>query len=139
MSPPKVQFGGSRTRVSFKTVTDAGVVMRHSGIGARVAVGIATLATASLAPSLAAAQDTTITSVSYSKTDSSDRIDESAIEALEKMGAYLRSLKSFGVHALVTTEVVMEDGQKVQRSSVVDLIAARPDKMRVEIADQRQP
>jgi hypothetical protein len=112
--------------------------MQHSKIGARVAVGIATLAAASLAPSRAAAQDT-VRSVSYTKPDSADRIDESAIDALEKMGAYLRSLKAFGVHAMVTTEDVMEDGQKVQRSSVVDLVASRPDKMRVEIADQRQP
>ncbi|HEV8448121.1 MAG TPA: DUF2092 domain-containing protein [Gemmatimonadaceae bacterium] len=114
--------------------------MKHSRIGARVAVGIAALAVAGLSPSRAAAQDTTYTKpVADSAAGDVDRIDKDAIDALEKMGAYLRTLKAFSVHALVTTEDVMENGQKVQRSSVVDLTASRPDKMRVEIADQRQP
>jgi hypothetical protein len=39
----------------------------------------------------------------------------------------------------VTTEDVMEDGQKVQRSNTTDLTAVRPNKMRVDIVDQRQP
>jgi len=75
----------------------------------------------------------------YTKDDTSSRIDPDAIAALKKMGDYLRTLKAIGVHANVTTEDVMEDGQKVQRTAVMDLVAVRPDKMRIEIADQRQP
>jgi hypothetical protein len=113
--------------------------MKHSRIGARVAVGIAALAVVNLAPSRSAAQDTTYMKPVADTSDDSDRIDANAVAALEKMGAYLRTLKSFGVHANVTTEDVMEDGQKVQRSNVTDLIAVRPNKMRVDIADQLQP
>jgi hypothetical protein len=113
--------------------------MQHSRFGARVAVGIAALAAANLAPSRAAAQDTTHMTPVVDTSRDDKRIDPNAVAALEKMGAYLRTLKAFGVHALVTTEDVMEDGQKVQRSNVTDLIAVRPNKMRVDIVDQRQP
>jgi len=113
--------------------------MKHAKIGTRAAVGIAALAAATVTPSRLPGQDTTMTSVSYSRSDSSERIDPDAIAALKKMGDYLRTLKTIGVHATVTTEDVMEDGQKVQRSSVMDLVAVRPNKLRVEIADQRQP
>jgi hypothetical protein len=113
--------------------------MKHSRIGARVAVGIAALAAANTAPSRAAAQDSTYMRQVADTGDAADRIDANAIAALQKMGTYLRTLKSFGVHAIVTTEDVMEDGEKIQRSNVTDLIAVRPNKMRVDIADQRQP
>jgi hypothetical protein len=102
-------------------------------------VGIAALAAANLAPSPAAAQDTNYMKPVADTLGAEPRIDQDAIAALEKMGAYLRTLKSFGVHATVTTEDVMEDGQKVSRSSVIDLVASRPNKLRIEIADQRQP
>ena len=113
--------------------------MKHTKIGTRAAVGIAALAAATVAPSRLPGQDTTMTSVSYSPGDSGSRIDPDAIAALKKMGDYLRTLKTIGVHAIVTTEDVMEDGQKVQRSAIMDLVAVRPNKMRIEIADQRQP
>ena len=113
--------------------------MKHSRIGARVAVGIAALAAVNMAPSRAAAQDSTYMRQVADTGDDADRIDANAIAALQKMGTYLRTLKSFGVHAMVTTEDVMEDGEKIQRSNVTDLIAVRPNKMRVDIADQRQP
>ena len=113
--------------------------MKHSRIGARVAVGIAALAAVNTAPSRAAAQDSTYMRQVADTGDAADRIDANAIAALQKMGAYLRTLKAFGVHATVTTEDVMEDGEKIQRSNVTDLIAVRPNKMRVDIADQRQP
>ena len=109
--------------------------MKHSSIATRVAVGIAAIAAAGAVPGYSFAQDTTKTT---QRADTS-AIDPNAIKALEKMGAYLRTLKSMGVHAVVTTQDVMEDGEKVDRSSVVDLVAERPNKMRVDIADQRQP
>jgi hypothetical protein len=113
--------------------------MKHSRIGARVAVGIAALAAANMVPHRAAAQDSSYMRQVADTSGDANRIDADAIAALKKMGDYLRTLKTFGVHATVTTEDVMEDGQKVQRSAVMDLVAARPNKMRVEITDQRQP
>lgn len=58
-----------------------------------------------------------------------------AMEALNKMGAYLRTLISFQVWADVTTDNVLDDGQTIQFSSKVDLVAARPNRMRVEVTD----
>lgn len=62
-------------------------------------------------------------------------IDPGAMEALDKMGVYLRTLKSFQVRADVTTDDVLDDGQTIQFSSKVDLVAARPNRMRVEVTD----
>jgi hypothetical protein len=62
-------------------------------------------------------------------------IDPAAMEALNKMGAYLRTLQSFQVWADVTTDNVLDDGQTIQFSSKVDLVAARPNRMRVEVTD----
>jgi hypothetical protein len=105
----------------------------------RRAAGLtAVAAAAAVTPHGSAAQDTTRARDTSRVADTS-AIDPDAIAALEKMGTYLRTLKSFGVHATVTTEDVTDDGQKIQRSSVVDMIAARPNRMRVEVADQRQP
>ncbi len=87
------------------------------------------------------AQDTTFTrgAPRSAAPADSNAIDRDAIAALEKMGAYLRTLRSFGVHAAVTTEDVMDDGEKVQSTSTLDLVAARPNRLRLEIADERQP
>jgi hypothetical protein len=62
-------------------------------------------------------------------------IDPGAMEALDKMGAYLRTLKSFQVRADITTDDVLDDGQTIQFSSKVDLVAERPNRMRTEVID----
>jgi hypothetical protein len=62
-------------------------------------------------------------------------IDPDAMDALNKMGVYLRTIKSFEVRADVTTDYVLDDGQAIQFSSKVDLVAARPDRLRVEVTD----
>jgi hypothetical protein len=60
-------------------------------------------------------------------------IDPAAMEALDKMGAYLRSLKAFQVTADVSTDNVLEDGQAIQFSSKVDVVAVRPNRFRIEV------
>jgi hypothetical protein len=62
-------------------------------------------------------------------------IDPEAMDALNKMGAYLRTLTSFQVIADVATDNVLDDGQTIQFSSKVDLVAARPNRLRVEVTD----
>jgi hypothetical protein len=62
-------------------------------------------------------------------------IDPGAMAALNKMGVYLRTLTSFQVWADVTTDNVLDDGQAIQFSSKVDLVAARPNRMRIEVTD----
>jgi hypothetical protein len=65
--------------------------------------------------------------------DAAPAIDPDAMEALNKMGAYLRSLKSFQVEGDVTNDDVLQDGQIIQNSSKVNLLAAKPNRMRVEV------
>ncbi len=69
----------------------------------------------------------------------SPEIDPDAMEALNKMGAYLRSLKSFQVEGDVTNDDVLQDGQIVQNASKVSLLAAKPNRMRAEVtSDEKQ-
>lgn len=65
--------------------------------------------------------------------------DDAAINALKKMGSYLRSLANFQVKADISTEEVREDGLKVQENSVATLVAARPNRLRIEVANERRP
>ncbi len=60
-------------------------------------------------------------------------IDPDAMAALDKVGNYLRTLKAFQIRAAITTETVLDDGQKDQTALVVDLLASRPNKMRAEV------
>jgi hypothetical protein len=62
-------------------------------------------------------------------------IDPDAMAALDKMGAYLRTLKAFQVRAEIATDDVLDDGLAIQFSSKVDLVVARPNRMRVEVTD----
>lgn len=62
-------------------------------------------------------------------------LDPGTMAALQKMGAYLRSLKAFQVEATTTDEDVLEDGQKVQYSGVATVLAREPDRLRAEVTD----
>jgi hypothetical protein len=65
-------------------------------------------------------------------------IDPDAMAALDKMGTYLRSLKAFQIRAAITTEDVLDDGQKVEIDSVADLLVDKPDKLRMEATGDQQ-
>jgi hypothetical protein len=69
--------------------------------------------------------------------DKSD-IDPDAIKALNEMGAYLRTLKDFQVQAEITTEDVLEDGEKLQYGSTTTLLAEFPNKMRVSMEGEEK-
>jgi hypothetical protein len=66
-------------------------------------------------------------------TKDASAIDPSAMEALNKLGAYLRTLQSFQVTTDMTTDEVLEDGQTIQTSTTVNLLASRPNRLRVEL------
>ncbi len=70
--------------------------------------------------------------------DAPPAIDPDAMEALNKMGAFLRGLKSFRVTGDVTTDDVLQDGQIVQNASKVDLLAAKPNRMRAEVTSDEK-
>jgi hypothetical protein len=60
-------------------------------------------------------------------------VDPDAIEAVKKMGVYLRSLKAYQVTADVSHDDVLEDGLIVQHNSKVDILTAQPNRLRVEV------
>lgn len=64
--------------------------------------------------------------------------DPEAINALTAMGTALRSKSEFAVQALVTSEDVLDDGQKLQRSAIVDMSVRRPNGFKVSIRDGRK-
>jgi hypothetical protein len=64
--------------------------------------------------------------------DKSDLMDPGAMEALNTMGTYLRSLKDFQVTATVTSEDVLTDGEKLTYTHTTNMLAATPNKLRVE-------
>lgn len=67
----------------------------------------------------------------------STRIEPEAMEALQRMGAYLRSLKAFQVQTEGTSEYVLTDGQKVQLAQTTNLLARFPDRLLAEINGDR--
>ena len=65
-------------------------------------------------------------------------IDSDAIAALNKMGNYLRTLKAFQVRAATSAEDVFDSGQKFEYDSVVELLAEKPNHLRVETSSDSQ-
>jgi len=56
-----------------------------------------------------------------------------AITALEKMGAYLRTLITFQVRGEGSTEEVYDTGQKIQLPGTIDLLVSRPNRLRANL------
>ena len=100
-----------------------------------LAVGVALL---SATP--AAAQSTTSTKAGAAApaTASSAAVDPKAVAALEKMGAYLRTLKQFSVHGDSTFDLVMDDGQKLQFPGTVDYKVRAPNALAIDLKTDRK-
>ena len=58
-------------------------------------------------------------------------INQKALERLKAMGTHLRSLKAFTVTADVTTDLVLDSGQKVETGSTVEMAARMPNMLLV--------
>lgn len=65
-------------------------------------------------------------------------VDPDAIAVLNKMSAYLRSLKAYRVKAETSREEVLTDGQKVTFSGVSEVLAQPPNRARTDIKSDRQ-
>lgn len=61
------------------------------------------------------------------------KVDKAAVDALKGMAAYLGTLKSFDVRATITTEDVLDDGQKLQYEAEARVVARQPDRLLAEI------
>lgn len=68
----------------------------------------------------------------------SDLIQPDAIQALNDMGTYLRSLKDFQVQATITSEEVLEDGQKMTFTHTTNILAAMPNRLRVDVNGEQK-
>jgi hypothetical protein len=60
-----------------------------------------------------------------------------AIDALTRMGKYLRTLQSFQVRVAYTTEDVRDDGQKIQIAGVTDMLVGGPSRIRANVVNDR--
>ena len=65
-------------------------------------------------------------------------LEPEAVAALERMGAYLRTLTTFSGAADVTSEEVLPSGQKVQYTGAIDLVATRPNRLRLNLDSTRK-
>jgi len=63
--------------------------------------------------------------------------DPKAMAALDAMGSYLRTLKTFEVTAQTTDEDVLHDGEKVHYAGKTHLLAQRPGRLRAEVTNDR--
>ena len=64
-------------------------------------------------------------------------LDPGAVDALRRMGAYLRSLPVFQVDAETTDEGVLDDGEKIQYSGYATILVRAPDRLHAEVSDER--
>ena len=65
-------------------------------------------------------------------------IDPSAIAALKKMGTFLRSLQTVEVRSEMTTDDVLDSGQKVELQGTVDMKVRRPNRMAIDVRSDRK-
>jgi hypothetical protein len=64
-------------------------------------------------------------------------VDPAAVEALQRMGANLQSLKRFTVSTQLIGERVLEDGQKLQHTATAVLDVDRPNRIRADMTSAR--
>jgi hypothetical protein len=64
--------------------------------------------------------------------------DPDAIKALEDMGRYLRTLNAFQIRSQTTRDEVLTDGQNAESGGLVDMIVARPNRMRADVTTDKQ-
>jgi hypothetical protein len=65
-------------------------------------------------------------------------LDQRAVDALRKMGAELRSLKSFAVSAETLQDEVLPDGESAQVNGTVNYVVRVPDRFRVDVRTDRK-
>jgi len=66
------------------------------------------------------------------------KVDPNSLAALDKMGAYLRTLGSFQIKTDTLTDAVLDNGQKVQFAGSADYKVRRPSAFAVTVADDRK-
>lgn len=90
------------------------------------ALGVALMLSAS--PSIAQQAAKAIPATAVTK---AAPIDPAAVAAINRMGDYLRTLKTFSIHADTTTDEVLQSGPKLQFGGTIDLTYRDPDGVHV--------
>lgn len=62
------------------------------------------------------------------------RIEPASVEALKSMGKHLQELKTFSLRATTTTEVVLDNDQKLEIGGTATYEVRRPDRLRIDLA-----
>lgn len=65
-------------------------------------------------------------------------IDPAAMQALTRMGAYLRGLETFSLQVDDAIDEVLESGQKIQLIKTVELQVHRPNRLRADVETDRK-
>ena len=65
-------------------------------------------------------------------------VDPAALQALEAMGAYLRTLNAFEMKADIVSDEVTDDGRKLQIGSTVTYKARKPSKLSIDTVSDRK-
>jgi hypothetical protein len=97
----------------------------------RIAAMCSLAALALAAPSLAQSQNTTAK-------PAAGAVDTEIQGALGRMANALHSMNSYELRADMTTEDVLDDGQKLQSSGVVTAMVRRPNKLQVNLDSERR-
>ena len=90
-----------------------------------------------LAISLAAPGTHAQTSPAGAAAPAASAVDPASIQALKDMGAFLQSLKRYGVATEVTGEKVLADGQKLQHTATAKMDVHRPNRIRISMQSAR--
>jgi hypothetical protein len=69
---------------------------------------------------------------------SSGSLDPDAMEALNRMGAYLRTLKAYRIQSDTERDEVLQDGQVATFAGTADLLVETPNRMRADITNDRK-
>jgi hypothetical protein len=65
-------------------------------------------------------------------------IDQEAVAALNRMGAFLRQQRTLLIKAETTTDEVLASGQKIQLGETIDLRVRRPNRLRADVESDRK-
>jgi hypothetical protein len=120
---------------SEKPLTHLNLRSPHNSLTSLAVITGILLCGAANTPALAKTAKTAQATQPAQAADANDApaVDPDAVDAVKKMGAYLRSLKVFQVQGDITHDDVLEDGLIIQSSSKVDMLAVKPNRLRAEV------
>jgi len=69
---------------------------------------------------------------------SATAVEPGAVDALRRMGAYLRTLQHFGVSGETIRDEILRDGQKIEVGGTIKYVVRTPDRFRVDVKTDRK-